>query len=103
MEVNLNRPLFTPAICGQLLEIPFRTLLFYEKEKLIIPSRTQKGRRLFSQADLSLLQFIKYLAKKRRVNTAGIKIILGLLEKAQLKNFDLKKEFFPDYEEKKLI
>lgn len=98
-----TRPIFTLSVAAELLNVHPRTLMFYEKEGLITPSRTKTARRLFSQADLSLLQFIRFLTNKKRVNTSGVKILLSLIEKSKSQNPKIKQEFFPDFEEKKLI
>jgi MerR family transcriptional regulator/heat shock protein HspR len=104
MEQNLkNKPVFALSVAAELLTVHPRTLMFYEKENLIKPTRTKTGRRLFSQADLSLLQFIRYLTEKKRINTAGVKVVLELLKKVKSTNPKLKQEFFYDFEEKELI
>lgn len=41
--------------------ISIYTLRYYEKENLIIPERKENGRRLYSDADISWIQFIKRL------------------------------------------
>lgn len=103
MQDLKNQPIFSLSIAAKLLGIHPRTLMFYEKEQLISPARTETKRRLFSRVDLSLLQFIRYLINKKRVNTAGIRLIFGLLEKTRETNPKLKKEFFDDFREKELI
>ena len=41
--------------------ISIYTLRYYEKESLIIPERKENGRRLYSDGDISWIQFIKRL------------------------------------------
>jgi len=41
--------------------ISIYTLRYYEKENLIIPERKENGRRLYSDGDISWIQFIKRL------------------------------------------
>jgi len=41
--------------------ISIYTLRYYEKENLIIPERGESGRRLYSDGDISWIQFIKRL------------------------------------------
>ncbi|OGD85428.1 hypothetical protein A2696_03055 [Candidatus Curtissbacteria bacterium RIFCSPHIGHO2_01_FULL_41_13] len=104
MEIELqNKPLFSLSIAAELLAVHPRTLMFYEKEKLIKPARTNTGRRLFSKKDLSSLQFIRYLAEKKRVNTAGIRIILSILGELDSSNPKARQEFFADFKEQNLI
>lgn len=77
--------------------------MLYEKEGLIRPHRTPTNRRLFSEDDLALIQFIQYLTEIEHVNLNGIRVILQLLERALDKYPTLKKEFFENFEEKELI
>lgn len=46
---------------SKLTNISVYTLRYYEKEKLIIPSREENGRRCYSEHDISWIQFIKRL------------------------------------------
>ena len=41
--------------------ISIHTLRYYEKENLIIPERRENGRRIYSDGDISWIQFIKRL------------------------------------------
>jgi len=98
-----DRPILTLSVAAALLKVHPRTLMLYEKEGLIQPHRTGTNRRLFSEADLDLIQFIKYLISQERVNITGAGVIIRILRRAHLKYPTLKKEFFPEYKEKKLI
>ena len=44
-----------------LTNLGIHTLRYYEKESLITPDRKQNGRRLYSEKDVSWVQFIKRL------------------------------------------
>lgn len=104
MEQNLKtKPVLALSVAAELLQVHPRTLMFYEKERLITPTRTKTGRRMFSQADLVLIQFIKYLIDKKRLNTAGVRVVFELLEKAKSLNPKIKEEFFSDFEVRQLI
>src|SRR4030067_3609360 len=95
MAEEKTKPILALSVTAQLLNLHPRTLMLYEKEGLIKPYRTSTNRRLFSQTDLSQIQFIKYLIDKKRANIAGAKVILDLLEKAEGRYPNLKEEFFP--------
>jgi len=78
-----------------------QTLRLYEREGLLIPSRTQGNTRVYSDEDLKKLEFILNLSRDMGVNLAGIEIIYNMklkMEKMQeeFSNFleELKKEFF---------
>ena len=77
-----------------------QTLRLYEREGLLIPSRSQGNTRVYREEDLKKLEFILNLTREMGVNLAGIEIILnmkGKMEKMQeeFSKFleDLKKEF----------
>ena len=103
MGSSKDTPILTLSIAASLLNMHSRTLMLYEKEDLIKTYRTSTNRRLFSQSDLNQIQFIKYLITKEKVNMAGAKVIIRIIEKAQAKYPNIRKEFFPEYAEKKLI
>jgi len=44
-----------------LTNLGIHTLRYYEKENLITPDRKKNGRRLYSESDVSWIQFIKHL------------------------------------------
>jgi len=78
-----------------------QTLRLYEREGLLIPSRSEGNTRLFTEKDLKKLEFILNLSRDMGVNLAGIEIIYNMkvkMEKMQeeFARFleELKKEFF---------
>lgn len=103
MARQKNMPILTLSVAASLLHLHPRTLMVYEKEGLIKPHRTTTGRRLFSEADLSTIQFIHFLTYQKKINLNGVKIISDLFEKLFSKHPNLKKDFFSDFEEKELL
>jgi MerR family transcriptional regulator/heat shock protein HspR len=97
-ELNLDKPLFTLSVAADLLGVHPRTLMIYETEKLVVPSRTKTNRRRYSQNDIRKLEFIQYLTRKKGVNLAGVKAILELLEVGNKHNLNLRRTVFPDSE-----
>ena len=78
-----------------------QTLRLYEREGLLIPSRSKGNTRVYTDKDLKKLEFILNLTREMGVNLAGIEIILNMkskIEKMQeeFSKFleELKKEFF---------
>ncbi|MCK4765505.1 MAG: helix-turn-helix transcriptional regulator [Candidatus Aminicenantes bacterium] len=78
-----------------------QTLRLYEREGLLVPSRTKGNTRFYTDEDLKKLEFILNLSREMGVNLAGIEIIYNMkkkMEKMQEEfgNFleELKKEFF---------
>ncbi|MDD2957686.1 MAG: MerR family transcriptional regulator [Lachnospiraceae bacterium] len=52
---------YTIGEFSTLTNLGIHTLRYYEKEKLISPERKENGRRLYSENDVSWIQFIKRL------------------------------------------
>jgi MerR family transcriptional regulator/heat shock protein HspR len=83
-----------------------QTLRLYEREGLLLPSRSKGNTRLYSDEDLKKLEFILNLTREMGVNLAGIEIILHMKEKMERMQQEftvfleeLKKEFFAGKEE----
>lgn len=78
-----------------------QTLRLYEREGLLVPSRSKGNTRYYTDEDLKKLEFILNLSREMGVNLAGIEIIYNMkmkMEKMQ-EEFgkfleELKKEFF---------
>jgi len=78
-----------------------QTLRLYEREGLLIPSRSEGNTRIYTDKDLIKLEFILNLTREMGVNLAGIEIILNMKQKMEkmqeeFSKFleELKKEFF---------
>jgi len=78
-----------------------QTLRLYEREGLLIPSRSKGNTRLYAEKDLKKLEFILNLTREMGVNLAGIEIVLNMKEKMEkmqeeFSQFleELKKEYF---------
>ena len=98
-----NQPLFTISVAAKLLNTHPRTLMSYEREKLIHPFRSDTKRRLFSRIDLEEIQFLQFLTQKKGLNIAGVKLILAAIGKAKEYNLDLIQALFPEFKAKELI
>jgi MerR family transcriptional regulator, heat shock protein HspR len=78
-----------------------QTLRLYEREGLLVPSRSKGNTRYYTDEDLKKLEFILNLSREMGVNLAGIEIIYNMkmkMEKMQ-EEFgkfleELKNEFF---------
>jgi MerR family transcriptional regulator, heat shock protein HspR len=62
-------------------EIHPQTLLLYEREGLLKPSRSEGNTRLYTSDDLERLEVILHLTRDLGVNLAGVEIILNMREK----------------------
>lgn len=66
-----------------------QTLRLYEREGLLLPSRSDGNTRLYTDEDLERLEFILNLARDLGVNMAGIAIILQMRERMEQMNGDM--------------
>jgi MerR family transcriptional regulator/heat shock protein HspR len=58
-----------------------QTLRMYEREGLILPSRSDGNTRLYTDEDLERLEVVLELTRELGVNLAGVEIILNMREK----------------------
>lgn len=80
-----NKPLYPISVLSNLLDVHQRTLRIYDDEKLLVPSRTPKNRRLYSENDIEKAKLILHLTRNLALNLAGVKTILGILKETKVK------------------
>ena len=78
-----------------------QTLRLYEREGLLLPSRSEGNTRYYTEKDLKKLEFILNLTREMGVNLAGVEIIYNMKLKMETMQEEfakfleeLKKEFF---------
>ncbi len=78
-----------------------QTLRLYEREGLLVPSRSKGNTRYYTDEDLKKLEFILNLSREMGVNLAGIEIIYNMKQKMETMQMEfgkfleeLKREFF---------
>jgi len=77
-----NEPLYVISVVAKMLEIHPQTLRLYERQGLVQPHR--RGMiRLFSDSDIERLRQILRLKDDLGVNSAGIEVILNLLDRIE--------------------
>jgi MerR family transcriptional regulator, heat shock protein HspR len=81
MTSRINEPLFVISVAARLVQMHPQTLRKYEREGLIVPSRTSGNLRLYSDRDIELLRQVKYLVEDRGLNLAGVQLALELTAK----------------------
>lgn len=74
---NRRTPVYSISAASRLAGLPIWTLRWIEKHALVAPRRTDGNQRLYSDDDLDRLGTIRDLLEKK-VNLAGIKVILGM-------------------------
>jgi MerR family transcriptional regulator/heat shock protein HspR len=80
---------------AEMYDIHPLTLRLYEREGLLLPSRSDGNTRLYTDEDLERLEFILNLARDLGVNIAGIAIILQMRERMEEMNRQM--QGFVDY------
>ncbi len=76
MSSYCEEPVYLISNVAQMLDIHPQTLRQYEREGLIIPSRTNGKIRLYSQNDIDKIKYILQLTRTLGINIAGVKMII---------------------------
>jgi len=80
-----DKPMFPISVIADLIQVHQRTLRIYNEEKILVPQRSPKNRRLYSFNDIERGKFIQYLSRELGINIIGIKIIFELLKQQNVK------------------
>ncbi len=72
---------YTISAVAELYDIHPQTLRLYEREGLLLPSRSVGNTRLYEDSDLERLEVILSLTRELGVNLAGVEIILNMRTK----------------------
>ncbi len=76
MSNYCEEPVYLISNVAQMLDIHPQTLRQYEREGLIVSSRTNGKIRLYSQNDIDQIKYILQLTRTLGINIAGVKMIL---------------------------
>ena len=72
-------PLFTIGVVAKMADISVQSLRLYEKEGLMIPFKTETGRRMYSRHDLERIACIRKMIVQQGLNFNGIRKIFSLI------------------------
>ena len=78
-----------------------QTLRLYEREGLLIPTRSDGNTRLYGKEDLEQLEVILKLTRELGVNLAGIEIILNM--RKRMKEMEKEMQAFVEFVGKELL
>lgn len=81
MKQKSDEPVYIISIAAKLAGLPCWTLRALDQEGLVVPLRTEKNRRLYSDNDITKLEYIRFLTEEKGVNFAGVKLILEMEDK----------------------
>jgi len=86
---------------AELYNIHPQTLRLYEREGLLIPSRSSGNTRLYTPEDLEQLEVILNLTRDLGVNLAGIEIILSM--RKRMRRMQEEMQAFVDFVQKEYL
>ena len=86
---------------AEMYSIHPQTLRLYEREGLLIPSRSMGNTRLYTQDDLEQLETILNLTRDLGVNLAGIEIIMNM--RRRMSQMQEEMQAFVDYVQKEFL
>lgn len=78
---TVRKAAFMISAVAEQYQLHPQTLRMYEREGLLMPSRSDGNTRLYTQEDLERLEVILKLTRELGVNLAGVEIILNMREK----------------------
>lgn len=103
MDIANDKPFFTLSVASKITDLPPKILNYFERQKLVSPAKTPGNRRLYSKENLIRVFTIKYLKEKMGLNSAGIKLMLEVMDFGKQKGIDLKERFFKDLNEEEQL
>ena len=81
MAKKRSKAAYMISAVAEQYQIHPQTLRLYEREGLLLPSRSEGNTRLYTDDDLERLEVILHLTRELGVNLAGVEIILNMREK----------------------
>ncbi len=72
---------YSIGVVAETFGIHEQTLRLYEREGLLVPSRSEKNTRYYTDEDLERLQAILNLTREMGVNLAGVQVIMDMRER----------------------
>lgn len=91
-----KRPVYMIGIAAELIGVHPQTLRMYEQKNLLLPRKSIKNTRLYSQDDVELGRYIQKLTQEMGMNLAGVRKVLDLekqIDRLKAENRGLRREF----------
>jgi MerR family transcriptional regulator/heat shock protein HspR len=86
---------------AEMYNIHPQTLRLYEREGLLVPSRSDGNTRLYGQEDLERLEIILKLTRDLGVNLAGVEVILNM--RKRMAEMEKEMQAFVEFVQKELL
>ncbi len=90
LERTFAEPVYTTGTAAGKIGVSTHTLRLYEKEGLIIPYKTNTGRRLFSDLEVEKIRCIRKMIEEG-LNFEGIRRLVALVPCYKLRGCNVKK------------
>ena len=71
------------------LKLHEQTIREYERQGLVLPNRSPKGRRIFSNQDISRISVIALLTQELGLNFTGVNLVLSLARNGRMSDDEL--------------
>jgi MerR family transcriptional regulator/heat shock protein HspR len=78
-----DEPLYPISVVARMLHLHEQTLRMYERQGFLTPARVSGKNRLYSQRDVQTIETIVYLVRERRLNLAGVRMVLEMVNDPQ--------------------
>jgi len=76
---NFTDPVYTIGIAAKMVNLSVHSLRLYEAEGLIIPFKTETGRRIYSDLEVEKIKCIHSMVQEQGLNFEGIRQMLALV------------------------
>ncbi len=83
---DFYEPIYTIGVASTKLGLSVHTIRLYEAEGLIIPFKTETGRRLFSDLELEKIKCVKKMIQEEGMNFEGLRRMLAFIPCWKLRN-----------------
>jgi MerR family transcriptional regulator/heat shock protein HspR len=77
-ELLDDEPCYVISVAARIVGMHAQTLRYYERAGLLMPSRSNGKRRLYSNADIARLREIQRLTNELGVNLAGVDVFFRM-------------------------
>jgi len=78
-NLDIFEPMLTIGAVAKMVGVATQTVRMYEKEGVVLPHRTESGRRMYSVHDVDRLKCVRKMIVEHGMNLPGIKRMLSLL------------------------
>ncbi len=89
--IDEERGVFMISVAAELAEMHPQTLRMYEARGLIMPKRSAKNTRLYSQRDVERLRRIQQMTSEEGLNLAGVETVLEMEQRVERMRAELER------------